>query len=254
MDTAAYYCFVTIATIGFGDVVPSLSSPDDESKLIAVCTYMLFGMATLSMCFTLAQDQMAAKFRMIRQKCGVLLCCKKSSEDQDEREEAEYRERIARPRRSIPVQPLSTAPSVPAGTEVFEMQRRKRVARLKFRWIRQQLSSKSRGRRRSRATLSSSTDDDQRPRSDSVLDDDVAMTTTSGTVVDPAPARTGHVITINGTAHPVRDCLIPGELVQLRQRSATTRSAGGRRRSSVVPQSTYDIQRRPLPNIAEERL
>jgi len=48
MDTAAYYCFITISTIGFGDVVPSLNTPQDQYKLIAVCTYMLFGMATLS--------------------------------------------------------------------------------------------------------------------------------------------------------------------------------------------------------------
>jgi len=69
-----------------------------------------------------------------------------------------------------------TVTTVPAaGTDVFEMRRRKRVERLKFRWLRQQLSGKARAaRRRTRS-------DDQVPlRSDSVVDDDVAMTTTSG--------------------------------------------------------------------------
>jgi len=81
----------------------------------------------------------------------------------------------------------------------------------------------------------------------------VAMTTTSGTVVDPQPS-TSHVITINGTAHPVRQSLTPGELAQLKQRATSTRPAAGRRRPNEGPASTYDIQRRPLPNIAEERL
>jgi len=157
-------------------------------------------------------------------------------------------------------QPVTTVRA--AGTEVFERRRQKRVERLKFRWIRQQLSGKHRGaaRRRQRMSSSSSScsgDDAPRtPHSDSVFDDDdVAMTTTSGTLADPQPS-TSHVITINGTAHPVRESLTPGELVQLRQRAATTSrsSAVARRRSNDGPTVTalYDIQRRPLPNIAEE--
>jgi len=267
MDTAAYYCFITISTIGFGDVVPSMT--EDQYKLIAVCTYMLFGMATLSMCFTLVQDQMAAKFRMLRQKCGLLKCFGRSSGDEDEEVEVDIREPTPRATRPFPVQPVTivveagaTSPVQPvttaraAGTDVFQLRRQKRVARLKFRWIRDQLSGKNRGRRRTRTSSTSSTysGDDARPRSDSVFDDDIAMTTTSGTVVEPQPS-TSHVITINGTAHPVRESLTPGELARLRQRAVTTRSSAGRRRSiERPPTSMYDIQRRPLPNIAEERL
>jgi len=247
MDTAAYYCFITISTIGFGDVVPSLSRPEDEPKLIAVCTYMLFGMATLSMCFTLVQDQMAAKFKMLGEKCGLLSRFKRSSKDEKDEEEGNGVETAAR---SVPVQPVPAA----AGTELFERRRRKRVERLKFRWIRQQLSGKGRARRRQRTSSSSSlSGDDSRPRSDSVFDDDIAMTTTSETLVEPQPS-TSHVITINGTAHPVRESLTPGEVEQLKQKAATTKSGAVRRRSTDGTTSTYDIQRRPLPNIAEERL
>lgn len=109
---------------------------------------------------------------------------------------------VRRAIRPVPVQPVTTVPA--AGTDVFERRRKKRVERLKFRWIRQQLSGKGRGRRRQRTSSSSScSGDDARPRSDSVFEDDdvdVAMTTTSGTLGEPRPS-TSHVITINGATH-----------------------------------------------------
>ena len=55
---AAYFCFVTISTIGFGDYVPGSStfeSADDNWKMILSSIYMMFGMAILSMCFALIQ-------------------------------------------------------------------------------------------------------------------------------------------------------------------------------------------------------
>jgi len=358
-DVAAYYCFITISTIGFGDVVPSLVKPEDQYKLMYVCTYMLFGMATLSMCFTLVQDQMAAKFKMLGQKCGLLSRFKRSKKDDNDDDEddgegaaarparplprtvspgrstpstarpvqnnatsvprhvkpatrnARYARSVpnttktapksvkpqtavqvpstatsarrvpktvkpaprnvkpaisvlrsagpipgppspvlghARPARPVPVQPATSAPA--AGTEVFERRRQKRVERLKFRF--EQLSGKARNRRRQRSSSSSTTSvDSARIHSDSVFEEDVAMTTTSG---DPQPS-TSHVITINGTAHPVRGAgLTASELAQLRQQVAA-RGTGRRRDNEGPPtSSTYDIQRRPLPNIAEERL
>jgi len=76
-------------------------------------------------------------------------------------------------------------------------------------------------------------------------------TTTSGTAAEPRPS-TRHVITINGTAHPVRDVLTPGEQFVQRRQRATKSTA--RRRPATSSVTYYDIQRRPLPNIAEERL
>ncbi|ELU00882.1 hypothetical protein CAPTEDRAFT_24139, partial [Capitella teleta] len=57
---ASYFCFVTISTIGFGDVVPgsaNFDSDTDQWKMVGAAIYMLFGMAILSMCFSLIQEE-----------------------------------------------------------------------------------------------------------------------------------------------------------------------------------------------------
>lgn len=72
---AAYYCFVTIATIGFGDVVPGSASFDragDQLKMIGATIYIVLGMAILSMAFNLIQDEIVAKFTWIAEKLGIL--------------------------------------------------------------------------------------------------------------------------------------------------------------------------------------
>ena len=64
--TASYFCFVTISTIGFGDVVPgstAFKSAADQWKMVGAAVYMLFGMAILSMCFSLIQEEIVAKFK-----------------------------------------------------------------------------------------------------------------------------------------------------------------------------------------------
>ncbi len=46
---ASYFCFVTIATIGFGDLVPGAARFEnvaDQYKMIASAFYMLFGNKT----------------------------------------------------------------------------------------------------------------------------------------------------------------------------------------------------------------
>jgi len=56
---AAYFCFVTISTIGFGDVVPGaavgLVSKDDTIKMIVDGIYIVLGLAIISMAFNLIQ-------------------------------------------------------------------------------------------------------------------------------------------------------------------------------------------------------
>jgi len=109
---------------------------------------------------------------MLGQKCGLLTRFKKkSSDDDDDDSDAGDAGAAATPstapaagtemclqrllRRRL-LQRLAQCVVPAAGTEVFEMRRRKRVERLKFRWIRQQLSGKARARRRSRTSSTAS--------------------------------------------------------------------------------------------------
>ncbi|KAL4227645.1 hypothetical protein ACF0H5_013085 [Mactra antiquata] len=71
---SAYFCFVTLSTIGFGDVVPGtdFDNPQATAQLILGAIYVLFGMAILSMCFALMQDEIIAKCTWVGQKLGII--------------------------------------------------------------------------------------------------------------------------------------------------------------------------------------
>ncbi len=71
---SAYFCFITLSTIGFGDVVPGtdFENPQAQAQLLLGSVYVLFGMAILSMCFSLMQDEILSKARWIGQKLGIL--------------------------------------------------------------------------------------------------------------------------------------------------------------------------------------
>ena len=72
---AAYFSFITISTIGFGDLVPGSSNfatPAAKWKMVGCGVYMLIGMAIMSMAFSLIQDQISTKFDWICQKLGLL--------------------------------------------------------------------------------------------------------------------------------------------------------------------------------------
>ncbi|KAL3865544.1 hypothetical protein ACJMK2_042920 [Sinanodonta woodiana] len=74
MLQSAYFCFITLATIGFGDVVPGrdFEDPQAAAQLILGAVYVLFGMAIMSMCFALMQDEMVTKCKWLGQKLGIL--------------------------------------------------------------------------------------------------------------------------------------------------------------------------------------
>lgn len=74
MAQSSYFCFITLSTIGFGDVTPGrdYSDPMANAKLIMGSLYSIFGMAILSMCFTLMQEEMLAKFTWLGRKLGVV--------------------------------------------------------------------------------------------------------------------------------------------------------------------------------------
>ena len=87
---ASYFCFVTISTIGFGDVVPGSASFEkeaDQYKMILSAIYMTFGMAIISMCFSLMQEEIIAKFKWVGEKIGILEKDKDDDELEDEEEE-----------------------------------------------------------------------------------------------------------------------------------------------------------------------
>ncbi|XP_069135862.1 uncharacterized protein [Argopecten irradians] len=57
--TGFYFCFITLSTIGFGDVVPghSIESWQSQEKQMICTIYLLVGLAMLAMCFDLMQRQ-----------------------------------------------------------------------------------------------------------------------------------------------------------------------------------------------------
>ncbi|CAK5081669.1 unnamed protein product [Meloidogyne enterolobii] len=69
----AYYSFITLSTIGFGDIVPGQSLDEgSQEKLIVCALYLLFGMALIAMCFKLMQDDVVQKARWLGQKIGII--------------------------------------------------------------------------------------------------------------------------------------------------------------------------------------
>lgn len=71
----AYYSFITLSTIGFGDIVPGQAISDESSqeKLIVCALYLLIGMALIAMCFKLMQDDVVQKARWLGQRIGIIV-------------------------------------------------------------------------------------------------------------------------------------------------------------------------------------
>lgn len=71
-----YFCFITLSTIGLGDLVPgnSINEIDTEAeyKLVGCSLYLLFGLNLVVMCFDLMQEEVAAKFRRLAVRLGII--------------------------------------------------------------------------------------------------------------------------------------------------------------------------------------
>ena len=82
MISSAYFCFITLSTIGFGDFVPgqnaSTAANTATLQLIVTFIYILLGMSILAMCFDLMQEEIIAKFTWIGKKLGLV-----EKEDED---------------------------------------------------------------------------------------------------------------------------------------------------------------------------
>ncbi|KAL4224041.1 putative stabilization of membrane [Mactra antiquata] len=75
MVTGTYFCFITLSTIGFGDVVPGMSSQawtDQNEKLVSCAFYLVFGLSLIAMCFNLVQEDVKDKCKRLGKKLGII--------------------------------------------------------------------------------------------------------------------------------------------------------------------------------------
>lgn len=73
----AYFSFITLTTIGFGDFVPgdavlNADSEQGQAKLIIACIYVLMGLAVVAMSINLVQEEIIGKFRQLAKDMGII--------------------------------------------------------------------------------------------------------------------------------------------------------------------------------------
>lgn len=61
----AYFCFVTLSTIGFGDLVPYRTFQGPELQLAACFLYLLLGLVLVAMAFTVVENKIVWKYRRV---------------------------------------------------------------------------------------------------------------------------------------------------------------------------------------------
>lgn len=66
LSDSLYFVFISISTIGFGDLTPS-----SEWSMIVLSIYLLFGLALTSMCINVIQEQLAVAFEQTRVRLGT---------------------------------------------------------------------------------------------------------------------------------------------------------------------------------------
>lgn len=90
-EDSFYFCYVSLATIGFGDLFPNSSLGDDDSSaqknLVITSFYLLFGMALIAMCFNLAQEEVVTTVTNLAIKVGIVRIDGFDDNDNDENDE-----------------------------------------------------------------------------------------------------------------------------------------------------------------------
>ncbi|XP_065353664.1 potassium channel subfamily K member 18-like [Cloeon dipterum] len=73
----AYFCFITLSTIGFGDLVPGKSfqraaNPDGgQIQLVVCCAYLLVGLVLIATAFSLVQEEVVLKCTKAARWIGI---------------------------------------------------------------------------------------------------------------------------------------------------------------------------------------
>uniref|UniRef100_T1DCH5 Putative voltage-activated potassium channel n=1 Tax=Cupiennius salei TaxID=6928 RepID=T1DCH5_CUPSA len=82
---SCYFCFITLTTIGFGDMVPGTAVLSEDAQLaLGLCSlYLLFGMALLAMSFNLVQEEVTKSVTSVGKRIGIL-----ADEDDDDDDDA----------------------------------------------------------------------------------------------------------------------------------------------------------------------
>ena len=79
----AYFCFISLMTIGFGDFVPGncyiyqacnedRDSDVEKAKLVITVFYIIFGMSVLGMLLNLMQEQIVVQVRSALRRIRLL--------------------------------------------------------------------------------------------------------------------------------------------------------------------------------------
>ncbi|XP_061396769.1 uncharacterized protein LOC133332385, partial [Musca vetustissima] len=61
----AYFCFVTLTTIGYGDFMPMRTFQGPEIQLFACCAYLLLGLVLVAMSFSILETQLIWKCKRL---------------------------------------------------------------------------------------------------------------------------------------------------------------------------------------------
>ncbi|CAH1406042.1 unnamed protein product [Nezara viridula] len=73
---AFYFVFISMSTIGFGDLVPQ-----NQMYMMASIIYLVFGLALTSMCINVVQEKLSDTFRQASVKIGATIGLKVSQDD-----------------------------------------------------------------------------------------------------------------------------------------------------------------------------
>ncbi|XP_017763486.1 PREDICTED: potassium channel subfamily K member 18-like [Eufriesea mexicana] len=78
MLDGSYFCFVSLSTIGFGDIVPGdkiYAAQGLDLSFIFCSMYLMLGMALIAMCFNLMQEEVIAKVRALVRTIKYIFRC-----------------------------------------------------------------------------------------------------------------------------------------------------------------------------------